>query len=81
MNKIRKHQPFDEICERGSILLDCPTASSEEFASLYYDDNVCPALIMEDILEFVQRSKYIIDADSADENIVVMQLLFTRHAK
>ncbi|GFY03379.1 SCAN domain-containing protein 3 [Trichonephila clavipes] len=51
------------------VLLDCPTISSEEFAAVD-DDNVCTASITagKDILEFVQRSKNIIGADSDDEN-------------
>ncbi|GFU76977.1 hypothetical protein TNCV_4521331 [Trichonephila clavipes] len=49
--------------------LDCVTVSSEEFDAVA-DDKVCTALIMthKDILEFVQSSKNIIDADSDDEN-------------
>ncbi|GFX00763.1 hypothetical protein TNCV_4577301 [Trichonephila clavipes] len=44
-------------------------SSSEEFVAVD-DDNVCTAPIMEDkdILEFVQSSKNIIDADSGDKN-------------
>ncbi|GFW18943.1 hypothetical protein TNCV_5133951 [Trichonephila clavipes] len=49
--------------------LDCPTMSSEEFVAVD-DDNVCTILYMtdKDILEFVQSSKNIADADSDDEN-------------
>ncbi|GFX04348.1 hypothetical protein TNCV_3974961 [Trichonephila clavipes] len=59
MNKIRKTPAG----------LDCPTASWEEFVAVD-DDNACSALIMaeKDILEFVQSSKYIIDADSDSKN-------------
>ncbi|GFV18160.1 hypothetical protein TNCV_169631 [Trichonephila clavipes] len=54
--------------EKVYVLLNCPTVSLEEFAAK--SDNVYTALIManKDILEFVQSSKNIIDADSDDEN-------------
>ncbi|GFY15423.1 hypothetical protein TNCV_1572341 [Trichonephila clavipes] len=60
MNKIRKTPAG----------LDCPTVLlSEEFIGVD-DDNVCTAKTMadKDILEFVQSSKNIIDADSVGEN-------------
>ncbi|GFX22610.1 hypothetical protein TNCV_2993451 [Trichonephila clavipes] len=49
--------------------LDCSTVSSKEFV-VAEDDNVCTAPIRthKDILEFVQSSKNIVDADSGDEN-------------
>ncbi|GFW74607.1 DDE-1 domain-containing protein [Trichonephila clavipes] len=55
MNKIRK-------------TLGLPIVLSEEFIAV--EDNVCIAQIMADknILEFVQSSKNITDADSDDEN-------------
>ncbi|GFW95522.1 hypothetical protein TNCV_1722231 [Trichonephila clavipes] len=58
MNKIRK----------TSAGLACPTLSSEGFVAV--NDNDCTALIMadKDILEFVQSSKNMIDADFNDEN-------------
>ncbi|GFY14589.1 hypothetical protein TNCV_4827931 [Trichonephila clavipes] len=57
------------MLQKVSVLLDCPTASSEEFI-VVGNDNVCTALFMtdKDIWEFVQSSKNIIDADSWDEN-------------
>ncbi|GFU73263.1 hypothetical protein TNCV_167461 [Trichonephila clavipes] len=59
MNKIR----------RIPVGLNCPIVLSEEFTAVD-DDNVCTAPIMtnKDILELVQISKNIIDADSDDEN-------------
>ncbi|GFU17218.1 DDE-1 domain-containing protein [Trichonephila clavipes] len=50
-------------------VLDCPIVLWEEFNAVD-DDNVCPAPIMadKDILEFVQSSKTIFDADFNDEN-------------
>ncbi|GFU78272.1 hypothetical protein TNCV_5008491 [Trichonephila clavipes] len=59
MNKIRKTPAG----------LDCPIVLSEECVAVD-DDNVCTPLVMadKDILEFVQSSKNIIDADSEDKN-------------
>ncbi|GFW24579.1 hypothetical protein TNCV_2404441 [Trichonephila clavipes] len=59
MNKIRNTQTG----------LDCPNVSLEEFL-VVDDENVSTTPIMADevILEIVQSSKYIIDADSDDEN-------------
>ncbi|GFX99124.1 hypothetical protein TNCV_2493051 [Trichonephila clavipes] len=56
MNKIRK----------TSVRSDCLTVSSEEFVVV---DDLCTASIMadKDILECVQSSKNISDADSDDE--------------
>ncbi|GFT62045.1 hypothetical protein TNCV_3812091 [Trichonephila clavipes] len=53
-----------------SVLLDCPAVSSKEFVAIDDDDdNVYTAPIMQtDILEFVQSSRNIIDADSDVEN-------------
>ncbi|GFV23508.1 uncharacterized protein TNCV_4782191 [Trichonephila clavipes] len=50
-------------------VLDCPLVLSEEHIAVE-DDNTRTASIMadKDILEFVQSSKNIIDADSDDEN-------------
>ncbi|GFU96405.1 DDE-1 domain-containing protein [Trichonephila clavipes] len=55
--------------EKVSVVLECPTASSEELVAVD-DDNVCSAPIMtdEDILELVQSSKNIINEDSGNEN-------------
>ncbi|GFV57558.1 uncharacterized protein TNCV_4399141 [Trichonephila clavipes] len=66
MNKILKTH---EIFERVSVLLDCPTVSSEEFVA-EYDGKESTTLIFygKDILELVQSSKNIIDVDSIDEN-------------
>uniref|UniRef100_A0A8C4RRF5 Tigger transposable element-derived protein 4 n=1 Tax=Erpetoichthys calabaricus TaxID=27687 RepID=A0A8C4RRF5_ERPCA len=66
---IETEPTLNEMFEKVSVLLDCPTVSSEEFVAVD-DDNVCTAPIMadKDILEFVQSSKNIIDADSDDEN-------------
>ncbi|GFX19344.1 hypothetical protein TNCV_3014831 [Trichonephila clavipes] len=49
--------------------LDCPIISSEGFV-VVNDDNVCTAPIIadKDILEFVQSSKNIINADSNGKN-------------
>ncbi|GFT13594.1 hypothetical protein TNCV_3830681 [Trichonephila clavipes] len=52
---------------KTSAGLDCTIVLSEEFLAVD-DDNVCTAPIMADILEFVESSKNIIDADSDDEN-------------
>ncbi|GFU73265.1 hypothetical protein TNCV_167481 [Trichonephila clavipes] len=59
MNKIRKTLAG----------LHCPIVLSEEFIAID-DDNACTSPIMaeKDILEFVQSSKNIIDADSDEEN-------------
>ncbi|GFV03889.1 SCAN domain-containing protein 3 [Trichonephila clavipes] len=58
-----------ETFEKVSILLKCPTVSQEKFVAVD-DDNVCTAPIMadKDILEFVQSSKNIIEANSEDGN-------------
>ncbi|GFX14853.1 hypothetical protein TNCV_1485951 [Trichonephila clavipes] len=50
---------------------DCPTVSSEEFV-VVTDNNVytAPIMAVKDILECVQSSKNIIDADSDDENVM-----------
>uniref|UniRef100_A0A8C4SEN5 HTH CENPB-type domain-containing protein n=1 Tax=Erpetoichthys calabaricus TaxID=27687 RepID=A0A8C4SEN5_ERPCA len=66
---IETEPTLNEMFEKVSVLLDCPTVSSEEFVAVD-DDNVCTAPIMtdKDILEFVQSSKNIIDADSDNEN-------------
>ncbi|GFV51596.1 hypothetical protein TNCV_3680791 [Trichonephila clavipes] len=55
--------------EKVSVLLDCPTVASEEFITVD-DNNVCTAPIItgKGILELVQSSKNVIDADSGDEN-------------
>ncbi|GFY36495.1 transposon Ty3-I Gag-Pol polyprotein [Trichonephila clavipes] len=60
---------LNEMFEKVSALSDCPSVSLEELVEID-DDNVCTAPIMadKDILEFVQNSKNIIDADSDDEN-------------
>ncbi|GFW10185.1 hypothetical protein TNCV_1849021 [Trichonephila clavipes] len=44
-------------------------SSSEEFVAVH-DDNICtaPKMAEKDILEFVQSSKNMIDANSEDEN-------------
>ncbi|GFV73409.1 SCAN domain-containing protein 3 [Trichonephila clavipes] len=54
--------------EKVSVLLDCPTESSEEFVAVD-NGNVCttPMIADKDILELVQSSKNIIDTDSKDE--------------
>ncbi|GFS99481.1 hypothetical protein TNCV_4534501 [Trichonephila clavipes] len=54
--------------EKVPLLLNCPTVSSEEFVT--DDDNERTVLIMADngILEFVQSSENILDADSNEEN-------------
>ncbi|GFU70353.1 SCAN domain-containing protein 3 [Trichonephila clavipes] len=68
MSKVRKIPVTYEMFEKIYILLDYPTVSSEEFVTVD-DANVCTALIMaKDVLEFVQSSKNIIDADSDEEN-------------
>ncbi|GFT56487.1 hypothetical protein TNCV_2334461 [Trichonephila clavipes] len=52
-----------------SLLLDCPTASSEKFVAVDGDTRrITPIMADKDILEFVQSSKNIINADSEDEN-------------
>ncbi|GFX75810.1 hypothetical protein TNCV_2237821 [Trichonephila clavipes] len=63
--------------------LDCSIVLSEEFIALDNDD-VCtaPTMIEKDILEFVESSKNIIDADSDDEDEMNnVQLLFPHHPK
>ncbi|GFV01555.1 SCAN domain-containing protein 3 [Trichonephila clavipes] len=67
--KYRKHQIFNEMFEKVSVLLDYPAVSWEEFVAVD-DDNVSksPIITEKDILEFVQSSKNIIDADSTDGN-------------
>ncbi|GFX71072.1 hypothetical protein TNCV_3648371 [Trichonephila clavipes] len=70
-NKIRK------IPDRS----DCSNVLSEEFVAVD-DANVCTASITayKDMLEFVHRSKNIIDADSGDENEMINAApLFPRH--
>ncbi|GFU26924.1 hypothetical protein TNCV_1672221 [Trichonephila clavipes] len=59
MNKIQK-TPAE---------LDCPIVLWEQFFAIG-DDTVCTTPIMadEDILEFIENSKNIVDADSDDEN-------------
>ncbi|GFX66742.1 ig-like and fibronectin type-III domain-containing protein 2 [Trichonephila clavipes] len=56
------------VLEKVSVLWDFPTVSSEEFVAVD-DDNLYTAPIMadKDILEFVQGSNNIFDADSDDE--------------
>ncbi|GFW84538.1 SCAN domain-containing protein 3 [Trichonephila clavipes] len=60
---------LNKMFEKFSVLLDYTTISSEEFFAIQ-DDNVYTASIMpeKDILEFVPRSKNIIDGDSDGEN-------------
>ncbi|GFS73413.1 hypothetical protein TNCV_1101401 [Trichonephila clavipes] len=55
--------------EKTYVSSDCSTTSWKEFVAVE-DDNLCIASIMADIdiLEFVQSSKNIIDADFYDEN-------------
>ncbi|GFT13009.1 uncharacterized protein TNCV_431321 [Trichonephila clavipes] len=50
--------------------VDCPTVSWEEFVAEHDEDVVCtaPTMAHKDILEFVQSSKNVIDADLNDEN-------------
>ncbi|GFS51743.1 hypothetical protein TNCV_614071 [Trichonephila clavipes] len=66
--------------EKVSVLLDCLTVSSKEIVD---DDNVCTASIMADksILEFVQSSKSIIDADYDDEKEMNNAAMFPCHPK
>ncbi|GFU93549.1 hypothetical protein TNCV_947911 [Trichonephila clavipes] len=52
---------LNEMSEKVSVSLHCPTASWE----VAVDDNVCIAPIM---AKFVQISKYIINANTEDEN-------------
>ncbi|GFW36612.1 hypothetical protein TNCV_1956121 [Trichonephila clavipes] len=55
--------------EKASVSLNCRIVSSEEIVAV--DDNnvfTAPIIAYKDILEFVQSSKNIIDADSGDEN-------------
>ncbi|GFY35204.1 SCAN domain-containing protein 3 [Trichonephila clavipes] len=60
---------LNEIFEKISVLLDCPTVTSKKFVAVD-DDNLHTALIItdKDISEFVQSSKNVIDADSEGEN-------------
>ncbi|GFS52405.1 hypothetical protein TNCV_4851041 [Trichonephila clavipes] len=64
-----KHRTFNEMFDEVSVLLYFPTVSSEEFVAVD-DDNVRtdPIMADKDILDFVQSSKRIIDADFGDEN-------------
>ncbi|GFU36626.1 hypothetical protein TNCV_802821 [Trichonephila clavipes] len=81
--KYGKLQTRKEKFVKASILLKCPTVSSEEF-DVVDDDNVCTAAIMADkgILEFAQSSKTIINTDSDDEKEMNnAQLLFSYHPK
>ncbi|GFS96968.1 hypothetical protein TNCV_4178301 [Trichonephila clavipes] len=57
-----------ETRPKNSVILDCTTVLSEKFIEV--DDNVCTASMMtyKHILEFVQVSKIIMDADFDDEN-------------
>ncbi|GFV73310.1 hypothetical protein TNCV_3562631 [Trichonephila clavipes] len=54
--------------EKVSVLLDCPTGSSEEFVA-GSNGNLCTAQFMADkgILVFVQRSKNIVDTEIDEE--------------
>ncbi|GFW60763.1 hypothetical protein TNCV_571091 [Trichonephila clavipes] len=57
------------LFEKVFVLLDCVTASSEEFVAV--DDDIVlmlPIMADKDILEFVHSLKNIIDADSDNEN-------------
>ncbi|GFV43116.1 SCAN domain-containing protein 3 [Trichonephila clavipes] len=67
--KYGKHHKRNEMFEKVSVLLNCLTISLEEFVAVE-EDNVCTAPIVagKHILELVQCSKNIIDADSEDEN-------------
>ncbi|GFW51664.1 hypothetical protein TNCV_4213401 [Trichonephila clavipes] len=69
MKKIRKIQTLNEIFEKVSVLLGCPSASWEVFVAVN-DDNVraVPIITDKDILEFVKSSKNIIESDFDDEN-------------
>ncbi|GFT13638.1 hypothetical protein TNCV_3831091 [Trichonephila clavipes] len=63
--------------------LNYPIVLSEAFIAVV-DDNVCTAPIMadKDILEFVQNSKNIVDADSKDEHEMNNAApVFPRHPK
>ncbi|GFV54085.1 hypothetical protein TNCV_1072081 [Trichonephila clavipes] len=59
-----------EMFENVALLLNFSTVSSEEFVAVDSDDNMSTAPITgdKDILEFVQSSHIIIDADSDDES-------------
>ncbi|GFU70374.1 hypothetical protein TNCV_2916371 [Trichonephila clavipes] len=63
------------MSEKVSVLLDCPTVSSEDFVAVD-NGNVGTVLIMadKDSLEFIQSSKNI-DVDSDTENEINMQLM------
>ncbi|GFS76248.1 hypothetical protein TNCV_4667901 [Trichonephila clavipes] len=54
------------ICIKSPII-DCPIVLSEDFVAVD-DDNVYSPKYGKDILEFVQCSKNITEADSEDEN-------------
>ncbi|GFV86409.1 hypothetical protein TNCV_1469711 [Trichonephila clavipes] len=58
MNKIRKMQAE----------FDCPFVLSEEFVAVEDIVYTAPILTDKDLLEFVQSSKNIVDADSDEEN-------------
>ncbi|GFW85807.1 hypothetical protein TNCV_854561 [Trichonephila clavipes] len=68
--------------EKVSVLLDFLTVSTEEFVAVD-NDKVCTAPLMADksISEFVQSSKNIIDADSDDENEMIMLFVSPCHPK
>ncbi|GFX59888.1 hypothetical protein TNCV_4984011 [Trichonephila clavipes] len=82
MNKMREtpvcRRDLRGVLERVSVLLDCPTALSEEFVT--EDDNAYTAPIMaaKDILEFVQNSKNITDADSDNNEMIYAALSDSR---
>ncbi|GFV33226.1 hypothetical protein TNCV_4635151 [Trichonephila clavipes] len=76
MYKEFRRLPWMELMIGGKALyqniltgLDCLVVLLEEFIAVD-DDNICtsPILADKDILEFVESSKNIIDADSNDEN-------------
>ncbi|GFS58447.1 hypothetical protein TNCV_2475551 [Trichonephila clavipes] len=69
---------FDKVY----VLLDCPTALSEEF-DVADDDNVCTAPMMThiDILELDKSSKNIIDADLDDGKENNATPVLPRHLK
>ncbi|GFU21736.1 DDE-1 domain-containing protein [Trichonephila clavipes] len=59
------------MLEKVSVFLNCPTVSLKEFVAV--DDknvNTPPIMAYKDILEFVQSSKNITDADFDDEKEV-----------
>ncbi|GFV37035.1 hypothetical protein TNCV_2381821 [Trichonephila clavipes] len=57
-----------EKIRKTTARFDCPIVTSEEFTAVD-DDNECtdPIMADKDILEFIQSSKGIIDADYDDE--------------